>query len=80
MTDARMTPCTLPSGWSLWAYATTEARPYLYRQVDLMRREWSAPLRCDPWTLHPLMNVVDLFWRPVDEGRPTVAWREEADA
>ena len=72
-------PCDPLDGWSLWAYATPEASPYQYRQVELMRREWSAPLRCDPWTLHPLMNVVDLYWRTVDEGLPVVMWREDDD-
>ena len=63
--------------WSLWTYATTEASPYLHRQVDLMRQEWRAPLRCDPWTLHPLMHVVGLYWRPVDEGLPVLVWPGE---
>ena len=58
-------------GWTLWEGAS----PYRYRYIELMRREWAAPLRCDPWTLHPLMNVCDLYWRPVDEGRgPGLVW------
>jgi hypothetical protein len=64
-------------GWALWSYATTEASPYHYTQVDLMRQEWTAPLRCDPWTLHPLMNVCDLYWRPVDDAMPVVQWRQD---
>lgn len=53
--------------WSLWADATPEHSPYRYRQVELLRPEWPAPLRCDPWTLHPLMNVEGLWWRPVED-------------
>lgn len=54
-------------GWALWAYATGTHSPYRYHQVDLLRQEWDAPLRCDPWTLHPLMNVEGLWWRPVED-------------
>jgi hypothetical protein len=48
-------------GWSLWAYES----PYDYTQVELMRPAWPAPQRCNPWTLHPLTNVCDLYWRPL---------------
>ena len=67
-------------GWSLWAYSTTAHSPYLYTDVELMRAEWSTPLRCNPWTLHPLMNVLDLYWRPGRDARPIVVWQGDDNA
>lgn len=57
--------CT--AGYRLWAYATPEDSPYLYDQVEMMRQEWDAPAQACPWQLDPLMNVCDLWWRPVED-------------
>ena len=71
--EAQANALLAEDGWSLWAFAS----PYTYQQVELMRPEWRTPLRVDPWTLHPLMNVCDLYWRPVDDALPVVRWRQD---
>ena len=61
------TPALLPGGWSLWAYPVVDDSPYLHRHVEIWRHEWPTPHVCNPWSLPAQMNIVDLYWRPVQE-------------
>lgn len=59
--------CTRATGWLPWI--PQDARdiaqtPYAYRQVEIAREEWDVPQWVDPRRLDPMMNVVDLWWRP----------------
>ena len=55
------------TGW--WPWIPQDARdvgrsPYGYRTISIARAEWETPQEIDPRCLDPMMNVVDLWWRP----------------
>src|SRR5262245_16779035 len=49
--------------------------PYTYRAVEIAREEWETPQEIDTGCLDPMMNVVDLWWRPA----APYAWRVPTD-
>lgn len=64
------------TGWYPWnpqSPIELGHRPYNYERVEICRAEYDAPQVVDPHSLHPIMNVADLWWRPVmpDDRPPT---------
>jgi hypothetical protein len=58
------------TGWFPWIahlVMDIDHSPYAYRQVEIARAEWNGSQIVDPRTLDPATNVVDLWWRPVQD-------------
>jgi hypothetical protein len=58
------------TGWYPWLPLTRIEHghtPYNYEMVEICRADFDAPQVVAPRSLHPTMNVVDLWWRPVRE-------------
>jgi hypothetical protein len=55
-------------GWYPWLPLTRIEHghtPYNYEVVEICRPDFDAPQVVAPRSLHPTMNVADLWWRPV---------------
>jgi hypothetical protein len=60
--------CDRQRGWRPWipqGDADVDTSPYQYAEVLLARQEWDTCVRVNPFALDPMMNVCDLWWRPV---------------
>jgi hypothetical protein len=54
--------------WKSWF--SFPCTPYSYEKIEIARAEdhWLAPVTVNPHMLHPSMNAIGLYWRPlVDE-------------
>lgn len=55
-------------GWNPWVpafgYETWADSPYSRDEVKIVRDDWQDPVTVDPNRLHPMMNVIGLYWRP----------------
>jgi hypothetical protein len=65
------------TGW--WPWIPYDARdiaqsPYGYRQVEIARPDFQTPQVVAPRSLHPTINVVDLWWRPLPADADPSAW------
>jgi len=56
----------LKQGWHDWYYSHmfgTEI-PYKHEQIEITRKEWNSVRVIRPKDVHPMTNIVGLYWRP----------------
>ena len=57
-------------GWKPFhdPYRYHKDSPYLHEWVWLTRAEWDEPQKANPRELHPALNVIGLWFMPVEDG------------